>query len=118
MNPTSDAAGRMSAGRFCLLSPGKSNFYFKEFHMKKLAVVGIIVSDRDRETGIRIQSILSEFGDMIIGRMGVPDRESGFSAISVIVKGSVEKISALTGRLGQIANVNVKSAAITQTETE
>lgn len=42
--------------------------------------------------------------------MGLPDRESGFSAISVVVKGSVEEISALTGKLGKIKNVFVKSA--------
>ena len=42
--------------------------------------------------------------------MGLPDRESGFSAISVVVKGSVEEISALTGKLGKIKKVFVKSA--------
>lgn len=85
--------------------------------MKKLAVVGIAVSDRDPQTSLRIQTVLSEFGDMILGRMGVPDKESGFSAIGVIVKGPVERISALTGKLGQIQKVSVKSA-VTQAEIE
>lgn len=42
--------------------------------------------------------------------MGVPDKESGISAISVIVKGTNEQISALTGKLGKLNDVYVKSA--------
>ena len=42
--------------------------------------------------------------------MGVPDKESGISTISVIVKGTNEEVSALTGRLGTLSDVYVKSA--------
>ena len=41
--------------------------------------------------------------------MGIPDHESGKNVIALIVKGSVEQISALTGALGRIANVQAKS---------
>ncbi len=76
--------------------------------MKRIGIVGIVV--KDREYSVKVQEILSEFGELILGRMGVPDRESGVNCISVIVKGSVEEISALTGKLGRIGEVYVKSA--------
>jgi len=76
--------------------------------MKRLGVVGIVVEDRSVVP--EVQKLLSDNSAIILGRMGIPDRESGFSAISVVVKGSVEEISALTGKLGKIKNVSVKSA--------
>ena len=42
--------------------------------------------------------------------MGVPDKENNINAISVIVKGSGEAISALSGKLGKLNGVSVKSA--------
>ena len=42
--------------------------------------------------------------------MGVPDKESGVNAIAVIVKGSVERISALSGKLGKLEGVCIKTA--------
>lgn len=77
--------------------------------MDKIGVIGIIVN-RNTQAVAQIQALLSEFSDIIIGRMGVPDHESSLSAISVIVKGKMETISALTGKLGRIKEVNVKSA--------
>ncbi|MEG1609489.1 MAG: CopG family transcriptional regulator, partial [Clostridia bacterium] len=57
-----------------------------------------------------VQKLLSEYADIIIGRMGVPDKECGIGAISVIVKGTNEQISALSGKLGKISEVHIKSA--------
>lgn len=75
---------------------------------KRLGVVGIVVEDRASVP--EVQNVLSSFSDLILGRMGIPDRDSGFSAISLVVKGTVEEISSLTGKLGVIKNVSVKSA--------
>lgn len=77
--------------------------------MEKIGVIGIIVR-RNSDTVGAIQALLSEYSDLIIGRMGVPDHTSNLSAISVIVKGSMERISALSGKLGKIKDVNIKSA--------
>lgn len=76
--------------------------------MKKIGVVAIIVTDR--AVAGRVQAVLSEFADIISGRMGIPDKVSGVCAISVVVEGETERISALTGKLGRIDSVNVKSA--------
>ena len=51
----------------------------------KIGVIGIIVkTGPDCGIALCVQRLLSDFCDIIIGRMGVPDRESGISAISVI----------------------------------
>ena len=76
--------------------------------MKRMGVIGIVVENRSVVSDV--QNLLSEFSEIILGRMGIPDRESGISAISLIIKGSVEEISALTGKLGKIRNISVKSA--------
>ena len=76
--------------------------------MKKLAIVGVIITNRTIVP--ELQSVLSDFGDIIIGRMGVPDRANGINAIALIVEGDNEQLSALTGKLGRIDSVSVKSA--------
>lgn len=84
--------------------------------MKRIGVVGIVI-EGNRDVAMEVQRILSENGDIILGRMGIPDREDNISAISLIVKGESERISALTGRLGRLERVNVKSA-LTSVEVE
>lgn len=76
--------------------------------MKKIGIIAIIV--KNREVVPNVQKLLSDFSDIILGRMGVPDREHGIQAISVVVEGENEKISALSGKLGRIEGVTVKSA--------
>ena len=84
--------------------------------MKSIGVVGIVI-EGNRDGAMEVQKILSENGDIILGRMGIPDREDNISAISLIVKGESERISALTGKLGRLERVNVKSA-LTSVETD
>lgn len=84
--------------------------------MKRIGVVGIVI-EGNRDVAMEVQKILSENGDIILGRMGIPDREDNISAISLIVKGESERISALTGKLGRLVRVNVKSA-LTSVEVE
>ena len=75
----------------------------------KLGGVGIVI-ERDRSVAEKVQTLLSENADLIMGRMGIPDKERGVYVISVIVRGTNERISALTGKLGRLENVKVKSA--------
>ncbi|HHU42898.1 MAG: CopG family transcriptional regulator [Bacillota bacterium] len=77
--------------------------------MTRIGVIGIVV-EGDRTVSIELQKILSDFNQIIIGRMGVPDQSSDISAISLIVKGKNEEINALSGRIGRLRNVKVKSA--------
>jgi len=75
----------------------------------KIGVIGIII-EKDRSVAEKVNKLLSEYGDIICGRMGVPDREKGVFVISVIVRSTNETISALTGKLGRLNYVKVKSA--------
>ena len=76
--------------------------------MKRIGVVGIVI-EGNRDVAMEVQKILSENGDIILGRMGIPDREDNISAISLIVKGESERISALTGKLGRLPGVSAKT---------
>ena len=78
--------------------------------MKRIGVVGIVVKG-DRSVVTEMQRVLSDFADIIVGRMGVP--RNGVNTIALIVEGTGERISALTGRLGQIKTLSVKSALTT-----
>lgn len=84
--------------------------------MQRIGVVGIVLQ-ADKEQAKKVQDLLSQYADIIVGRMGVPIKEHGINTISVIVKGSNEDISALSGKLGKLDGVNVKSA-ITSVEIE
>ncbi|SHM07845.1 putative iron-only hydrogenase system regulator [Caldanaerovirga acetigignens] len=76
---------------------------------KRLSVVGIIVYEREKSAA-KVNEILSKFGDMIVGRMGIPYKERGISVIALIVDATTDELGALTGKLGQVPGVKVKSA--------
>lgn len=75
---------------------------------KRIGVVGIVVEELESADGVN--SILHEFAYIIVGRLGIPYRERGISVISLIVDGTSDEISAMTGKIGKIKGVNVKSA--------
>ena len=76
---------------------------------KRIGVVGIVIEDRENAVG-RVNGILSEYGEVIVGRMGIPYRERKLAVISIIVDGTTDQIGAMTGKLGAISGVSVKSA--------
>lgn len=76
---------------------------------KRLGVIAVVVENH-RENALEVQKILSDYSSVIVGRMGIPDKENDISVISIIVKGENEVISALTGKLGRLSKVSVKSA--------
>jgi putative iron-only hydrogenase system regulator len=57
----------------------------------------------------RVNAILHDYAELIVGRMGIPYRERGVSVITLIVDGNNDEISALTGKLGRISGASVKS---------
>ena len=73
----------------------------------KIALVGIVVEDKNAVT--RINELLHQYGDHIIGRMGVPHKERGVSIISVAMDAPADVISALSGKLGNIPGVSSKT---------
>lgn len=75
---------------------------------KRIGVVGIVIEEF--ESANRVNEVLHDLASIIVGRMGIPRRERGISIISLIVEGTTDEISAMTGKLGKIQGVNVKSA--------
>ena len=74
---------------------------------KRIGIVGIVIEDSGAVE--KINDILHEFRDLIVGRLGLPYRERGVSVISLIVDASNDELSALTGQLGRVAGASVKS---------
>lgn len=76
---------------------------------RRIGVIGIVVENR-KEVSDKLNKILSDHGDIIVGRMGIPYKERGLCVISLIVDGTTDEIGALTGKLGALSGVKVKSA--------
>lgn len=72
----------------------------------RVALVGIIVEDRD--AAARINGLLHEYGEYVIGRMGIPYREKQLNVISVVLDAPQNVVSALSGKLGMIPGVSSK----------
>lgn len=75
---------------------------------KKIGVVGIVVENL--ESAKYVNEILHEYSSIIVGRMGIPYRTRGIAIISLIVDGTSDAISAMTGKLGKIKDLTVKTA--------
>ncbi len=84
--------------------------------MARLGVIGIVI-ENNKNQALEVQEILSRYGDIIKGRMGMPDKKHNIGIISLIVEATNEQISALTGTLGKLSDVKVKSA-LTSVEIE
>lgn len=75
----------------------------------RLGVVGIILESPD-ENVARVNDILHDFAGIIVGRMGIPYRQRGVAVIALTVDGTTDEIGAMTGKIGQIKDVTVKTA--------
>jgi putative iron-only hydrogenase system regulator len=76
---------------------------------KRIGTVSVIITRRESQA-VGVNEILSEYGDIIIGRMGLPYTIKNIHIISLIVHGSTDVIGAMTGKLGVLPGVQVKSA--------
>ena len=85
----------------------------------RVAVMSIIVEKR--ETVELLNTILHEYGDYIIGRMGIPYRQKGISIISIAIDAPQDVISTLSGKIGRLPGISAKTSysnVMTVTETE
>lgn len=76
---------------------------------KRLGFIGIIIEER-KTSAAEINHILSEFGSLIIGRMGIPGSDKKVNVISLIVEATTDEIGAMTGKIGLLKGVKVKSS--------
>lgn len=73
----------------------------------RVALIGIIVEDKS--VAEKLNAILHEYGQYIIGRMGIPYEKRRVSIISIVVDAPQDVISALSGKLGMLPHVNTKT---------
>lgn len=75
---------------------------------KRIAVLSVIVEKREPAAS-EVNGLLSEYGECIVGRMGIPYHQKGVSVICVVLDAEASKINALTGKLGKIEAVTAKT---------
>ena len=74
----------------------------------RVAVISSIVEKAESVAGLN--ELLHEYGEYIIGRMGIPYRAKGINIISVAIDASLDKINALTGSIGKLDGISAKAA--------
>ena len=76
--------------------------------MTRVAVMSVIVENSDSVE--KLNSLLHESGQYIIGRMGIPYRKRGINIISIAMDAPQDAISTLAGKIGNLPGVSVKTA--------
>lgn len=76
--------------------------------MKRLGFVGIIIEDREKCSAI-VNDILSDFSELILVRTGLPNAKRDTSIITLVIDATTNELGVLTGKLGNIQGVSVKS---------
>ena len=76
--------------------------------MTRVAVMSVIVENS--ESVEKLNNLLHESGEYIIGRMGIPYRKRGINIISIALDAPQDVISALSGKIGNLPGVSVKTA--------
>ena len=73
----------------------------------RIALVGIVIENKDSVE--KLNSILHEYGEYIVGRMGIPYHKRNVSVISVVIDAPSDIINALSGKLGMLPRINTKT---------
>lgn len=74
---------------------------------KRIGFIGIILEQRSQAEAVN--HLLSEYAEIIQARMGLPRLERGTAVITLVVEATTDQVGALTGKLGRIEGVVVKS---------
>ena len=82
----------------------------------RVAVMSIIVENGEMME--KLNAILHAYGEYIIGRMGIPYRKRGVSIIAIALDAPQNTISALSGKVGSLSGISVKTAYSSVTGTE
>lgn len=74
---------------------------------RRIGFIGIILEDRGCVE--RVNHLISESSQIILARVGLPQRDRGVSVITLVVEATTDEVGVLTGRLGAVPGVSVKS---------
>lgn len=76
--------------------------------MRRLGFVGIVIDDRDQSSQT-VNEILSQYSDIILARTGLPKAKENISIITLVIDATTDELGQLTGKLGSVPGVTVKS---------
>ncbi len=74
---------------------------------KRIGLIAIVVEKKDAVE--KLNHVLHDYGEHIVGRMGIPYHQRNISVISVVIDASTNIISSLSGKLGMIDGLSVKT---------
>lgn len=77
--------------------------------MKRIAIIGAVL-DNPKDCQSQFNDLVAEYKHIVRGRMGIPFQEEGISVVSITVCGTLDEINGLTGKLGNIPGINVKTS--------
>ncbi len=75
---------------------------------KRLGFIGIIIEEREANA-LAVNELLSKHGKLIVARMGVPYEKRSCSALTLIIDATTDELGVLTGKLGALPGISVKS---------
>lgn len=74
---------------------------------KRIAMIGVILESKDSVA--KLNDIIGEYSDYILGRMGLPNIKDNLSMISIVMEATNDVISSLSGKLGMLDGVATKT---------
>lgn len=74
---------------------------------KRIGTISIVIYDK--AVASTVNHILSEYSDFILARQGLPLLDKGLHIITLVIETSSDRINALTGKLGRLEDIEVKS---------
>ncbi len=82
----------------------------------RIAVIGIIIENTDSVE--KLNALLHDYSKYIIGRMGLPYRQKSVNVVSVAIDAPQDETASLTGKIGKLDGVSVKTAYSNVVTTE
>ena len=79
--------------------------------IKRIGAAIIIIEDSNMVESLN--RIISDHSEMILGRQGIPMRERNLNVISLVLEGTTDELGSLTGKIGRIAGIRIKSVLAT-----
>ncbi|MBN1499225.1 MAG: iron-only hydrogenase system regulator [Spirochaetes bacterium] len=74
---------------------------------KRIGIIALVVIEKNSVP--QLNTLFTEYSDIVLGRQGLPLKDKGIHVISLIVEGTTDQIGALTGKAGRLPGVQVKS---------
>lgn len=80
--------------------------------LKEKRIGTMLILINTKESINRMNSLISKFSYLIIGRQGIPLRQKNMNIISLVLEGTVDEIGAFSGQIGRLRGIKIKTALI------